>query len=259
MPWEFALILFVLGVLLPWRSAARMKKLLARRQLATTDRLALYASTIAFQWAAVGIVAWRSAARGLSLRELGLAYPNPPLTTAILAGLTVLLSLSQIFALRRLARRPPERHTFVHRMAQGVMPHSLVESLAFVALVITVALCEEFLYRGFVLTVLAQAASGSLFVGALASSLLFALAHLYQGPRGLRSTFIVGLIFAVCRIASGSLVPTIVAHFLSDLVAGLTAPRLLAAGQSGGRVTGQDQTATARRTTTGGAPDSPNA
>ncbi len=257
MPWDFALILFILGVLVPWRSAVRMKKVLTRAQLTTTDRLALYASTIAFQWAAVGVVAWRSAARGLSLRELGLAYPNPLLTTGILAGLTVLLSSSQIFALRRLARRSPERHSFVHRMAQTVMPHSLVECLTFVALAITVALCEEFLYRGFVLTVFAQAASGSLFVAALASSLLFALAHLYQGLRGLRSTFIVGLIFAVCRIVTGSLVPTIVAHFLTDLIAGLTAPRLLAAERSGSLPALQNQTATAR-STTGGAPDSPS-
>src|SRR5256886_8574790 len=49
MPWDFWLIFFALGVLLPWRGRARMKKLLAMTQVSSMERLVLYASTIAFQ------------------------------------------------------------------------------------------------------------------------------------------------------------------------------------------------------------------
>ena len=58
MPWDFILILFVLGVLVPWRGAMRIKRLLAQPALTTSERLSLYASTIAFQWLIVAIVAW---------------------------------------------------------------------------------------------------------------------------------------------------------------------------------------------------------
>jgi len=229
MPWDFALILLVLGVFVPWRGAVRIKQILARPQLDTTDRLSLYASTLAFQWLAVGLVAWRCHVRGVTLQQLGLAFPEPGLTVATALALSLLLVANQFYSLRRLARLPPDRQGFLRQMARNVMPQDPVEALAFVALAATVALCEEFLYRGFVLTATRNALGDSLLSAALASSALFALAHLYQGRRGLASTFLVGFLFAAARIATGSLAPSILAHFLADLVAGLCAPRLLSA------------------------------
>ena len=229
MPWDFAIILFVLGVLVPWRGAARIKQILARPRLGTSDRLALYASTVAFQWFAVGVTAWRCHARGVTAPHLALAFPEPELTVATTLALTLLLGGSQLYSLRRLARLPTDYHGFLHHMARKVMPQNSVETLAFVALVATVALCEEFLYRGFVFAVVQDAAHDSRLLAALGSSALFAVAHLYQGHRGLRSTFVVGLMFAGTRTLTGSLAPSIVAHLVADLIAGLGAPRLLAA------------------------------
>src|SRR6202521_2639151 len=72
MPWDFWLIFVVLGVILPWRGRARLRKLLATPSVSTTERLSLYASTIAFQWAMVAMVAWRAWAHGFTAAELGL-------------------------------------------------------------------------------------------------------------------------------------------------------------------------------------------
>ncbi len=226
-PWDFALILLLLGVIVPWRGAVRMKKLLARPQLRMVDRLILYGSTIAFQWLALALVAWRCFARGVTVQRLGLVFPQPWFTTAVAAGLSLLLLANQLFGLRRMARLPAARRGFLHQMAEKVMPQNLLEALAFVALAATVGLCEEFLYRGFVFTAILDATAGSLPIAALTSSFVFAAAHLYQGRRGLASTFVVGLLFAAARIWTASLAPSVVAHALADLVAGLAAPRLL--------------------------------
>ena len=227
MPWDFLLILLVLGVVVPWRGTLRIKQLLARPRLETADRLALYASTIAFQWIAVAVVAWRCLARGISGRDLGLAIGEPELTTATALALALILSGIQFLSLRRLACLPAEHHGYLHRVAQKLLPHNHIEVFAFATLATTVALCEEFLYRGFVFTVLQRAAADSLLVAALGSSAMFALAHLYQGRRGLASTFIVGMIFAVTRMGTESLAPSVLAHLLTDLMAGLWAPRML--------------------------------
>ncbi|HEX4546028.1 MAG TPA: hypothetical protein VH110_06670, partial [Candidatus Acidoferrum sp.] len=64
MPWDIWLIFFTLAVVLPWRGKARMKKLLAKPQVGTMERLVLYASTIAFQWLAAAVVAWRAWVHG---------------------------------------------------------------------------------------------------------------------------------------------------------------------------------------------------
>src|SRR5258708_13693078 len=70
MPWDIWLIFFALGVILPWRGRMRMKKLLAVPHVSSTERLALYASTIAFQWVAVAVVAWRAWAHPFSASPL---------------------------------------------------------------------------------------------------------------------------------------------------------------------------------------------
>ncbi len=229
MPWDFALILLILAVAVPWRGAARVKKLLARPQLETTHRLSLYASTIAFQWLAVAVVAWRLWVHGISPPRLGIQIADAPLTLSTALVLSFLLGVNQFYSLRRMARLPASRRGFPHELAQKIMPHNAVESLAFVALATTVALCEEFLYRGFALTVIQDAARGSIFFALLGSSALFALAHIYQGRRGLVATFMVALIFAATRALTGSIAPAIAGHLVADLIAGFGARRLLPA------------------------------
>ncbi len=225
MPWEFVAILLLLGVLVPWRGAIRVRKLLLQPQITTADRLALYASTIAFQWLMAGLVLWRALAHHISLEHLALAMPRPALTTFIAAVLAGLVVTNQVIGIRRLSRLPAERQGFIGEMARKVMPQTSVERLAFLALVITVALCEEFLYRGFIQAVFENLAFGSVIAGAAASATFFSVAHLYQGKRGLASTFVVGIVFSAARIWTGSLIPSMAAHFTADFAAGLIAPR----------------------------------
>ncbi len=226
-PWDYALIIIVLGAVVPWRGAIRVKQLLARPRLETADRLALYASTIAFQWAAVAIVAWRALARGLHPATLALAFPDPPRTFALSVAFALFLGANQFASLRRLGRLPPARRTFLQQWTEKLMPHNPVESLAFVALVCTVALCEEFLYRGFLFAVFWRWGDSSYLAAALLSSVLFALAHLYQGWKGLTTTFVLGVVFAGVRIWTSSLVPGMAAHLAVDLIAGLAAQRFV--------------------------------
>ncbi len=227
MPWDFAVILLLLGTVVPWRSAVRVRQLLRQPHLPSQVRLAVYASTIVFQWLAVGVVLWRCAVHQWSLERLGLAISHADRTVFAAAVLSSLLIANQLSSLRRLARLPADRQGLQGEMARKLMPQNIVETLAFVALVMTVALCEELLYRGFVFAVVQNAAAGSLVLAAVASTLLFALAHLYQGRHGLVATFVVGLVFASARIWTGNLLSSITGHLFADLCVGLAAPRLL--------------------------------
>jgi hypothetical protein len=68
-PWDFVAILLVLAVAVPWRGTVRIRELLKRPSLGTRERIALYASTIAFQWIAVAIIFWRALCAALHLRS----------------------------------------------------------------------------------------------------------------------------------------------------------------------------------------------
>ena len=61
----------------------------------------------------------------------------------------------------------------------------------------------------------------------LLSSVLFGLAHLYQGRGGLLGTVMLGTLFGVARIAYHSVVPVMVWHVAVDVVAGIAGPRYL--------------------------------
>jgi len=223
MPWDFALILIVLGAAVPILGRRRVRHLIAMPDTTKTERLSLYASTLAFQWLAAGVILWRTSIRGIKPAELGLAIFNPELTITITVVISLLLLANQLLSIRKLASQPSELQASVPQLALKLFPRDNVERLAFFALVATVSICEELIYRGFALRAF-EDWSHSTLVGIFCSSLLFALAHIYQGRRGLISTFTVGVLFAGIRTWTGSLIPPIAAHFVADLTVGLLAP-----------------------------------
>jgi membrane protease YdiL (CAAX protease family) len=223
-PWDFFLILIFLGTFVPWRGAVRIKRLLHQPILGSAERVSLYCSTLLYQWLIVAVVAWRAFSRKLSLAELGLTASHPMRTAWIAVALTALLCANQWASLQRMTRVPEAERGLLFRIAERIMPRTSTETLVFAALACTAGLSEEFLYRGFVFTLFARMFAGSaepIMIAAVLSSGWFAVGHLYQGKRGMITTFVVVIIFSIVRIWSVSLIPSIAAHAGIDLFAGI--------------------------------------
>ncbi len=227
MHWDFALILIFLATAVPLLGRRRIRQLMRMPETTRRDRLRLYASTVAFQWFAAAIVLWRAYAHQILFARLGLAIPNPALTAIVSIALAALVLTNQLLSLRRLATHPAEAQGVLPQLALKIFPQDSVERAVFFFVVITVAVCEELIYRGFVQRVFQDWSGGLILVGILGSAVMFAVAHLYQGPRGLITTFIVGLLFAAIREWTGSLLAALIAHFVADFTAGLLAPSRL--------------------------------
>jgi membrane protease YdiL (CAAX protease family) len=226
MPWDFWLIFIVLGVIFPWRGRVRMKKLLAMPQVSSMERVVLYASTIAFQWLAVAVVAWRAWAHGFTESQLGLTiHDRSRIFVASIVGAATIAAL-QWLNLRRVGKIPVGSRGSLQAIAERILPQSTVELLPYLALAITAGLCEEFLYRGFAMAVLAHVGLQAWAV-VLISSVLFGLAHSYQGRGGVVMTLLIGTILGTSRIAYDCLVPAIFWHSAVDVVAGTAGPRYL--------------------------------
>jgi membrane protease YdiL (CAAX protease family) len=233
MPWDFWLIFLFLSVVIPWRGYTRLKKLLALPSVDTKEKLALYAVTIAFQWVLVGVVAWRSLARGLTIQELGLGSQS--WVRIVAAGLfgAIFIGGLQWLNLRRIGKMEGEAPELLRKLANRLLPVNFLEYLVYSALAITAGACEEFVYRGFAISAFSKVGL-PLWLVVIISSILFGLAHAYQGRAGIVSTGIFGVLLAIGRLGFGSLVPVMMWHAGLDLAAGIAAPKYLLKQAPGG-------------------------
>lgn len=223
MHWDYILILAILAVVVPWRSVSRVRDLLTGPELESSERILLYLSTIAFQWTAVAVVLWRCMGHHLLWAALGVTLPHPMRSLTVAVGLSIILVFNQFYAIRRVAALPHENRGIVPKLAEKLLPRTSSEAWVGFLLVLTVAVCEESIYRGFVEAVFAGVCSGSALAGAVISAAFFSSAHMYQGRKGLITTFAVGLIFSAARIWTGSILPSIIIHFAVDFSVALAA------------------------------------
>ncbi|HUQ97835.1 MAG TPA: CPBP family intramembrane glutamic endopeptidase [Gemmatimonadaceae bacterium] len=135
-----------------------------------------------------------------------------PIVAALFVGLAVpvLAALASPSARTRFAK-PLESLSWY-------LPNSPAERRWFAALAVSAGVCEEVLYRGFLLrylTTLLPAPGGMAAV--LVAAVVFALAHTYQGVLGAVATALMALGFTALFVASHSLWLPIMAHALVDL------------------------------------------
>jgi len=226
MPWDFLLIFFLLAVVVPWRGWARMQRLTALPSVTSRDRMLLYLTSIATQWAITIVIAWRAFARGLSSAELGLKFT--PLVGLLLLGFcgAALFGAAHWFNLRRVGKSVNPAVERIRALGTKIFPHTNRELALFALLSVTAGICEEFIYRGFVCGTLFHV-HASVWAVLLISSVLFGLAHAYQGRGGVVGTFFLGTVFGLTRILYDSLVPVVLWHATVDIVAGLAGRRYL--------------------------------
>src|ERR1700722_19208642 len=99
-----------------------------------------------------------------------------------------------------------------------ILPKTAEERHWFVLVAITAGVCEEILYRGFLIHYFRELPVSIGLIGALIlSSCVFGFAHLYQGIVGIVQTTIFGAIFGLIFIVTGSLLLPMVLHALIDL------------------------------------------
>jgi membrane protease YdiL (CAAX protease family) len=111
-------------------------------------------------------------------------------------------------------------------LARLLMPRTASEQRAFLVLSGVAALCEEYVFRGFLLWI-ATAWLDSPWLGAILVSLSFGLSHGYQRLAGVIRAGALGFTLAIPVILTGSLFPAVVSHFWINAAIGLGGWRYL--------------------------------
>jgi len=101
-----------------------------------------------------------------------------------------------------------------------LIPRTGSEILLFALLCLSAGICEEFVFRGYLVSRLSRL-SGSVQAAALVSAVLFGFGHAAYGWSGIIRAALVGWILTLPLFLAGSLFPSVVAHAAIDLLAGL--------------------------------------
>jgi len=106
------------------------------------------------------------------------------------------------------------------RLSFVLMPRTSREQRAFLLVAAVAAVGEEYLYRGFMYHAFAETL-GSPWTAATLVSVSFGVAHGYQKTIGMVRAALLGALLAVPVLWTGSLFPSIVAHFWINAAVGL--------------------------------------
>jgi membrane protease YdiL (CAAX protease family) len=199
------LVLF--GLVLPWaafRSAAKLSS------FPYPPRRRFYFGVLLQHLLFIGATVAVARLEKIPLLEL----PQQPIQSTAIVAIVLAASIAFMFPRwrRSVETREPKVYLF--------MPGDQVEKSLWVLISAAAGIGEEITYRG-VMWILMARLTGSLWLAALITSIIFAISHYMQGWVSIITIFGFALCFHVIVWLTGSLIPAMILHFLYDLTAGM--------------------------------------
>ncbi len=185
-------------------------------------RVKWYAKLLVVGVALALLVIWRN-----GLREVATIDARAPWISAnaairgAIVGLIAALILLQVVVMFQIRNKPEARA----KIAKGLDTLSFMLPVTrdervwfFLVSVIVGGVCEEIIYRGFLIHYLMSApAKLNVTLAIAVASLIFGIAHIYQGAGGAIGSTILGIVFAVLFVMTGNLALPIFLHALIDV------------------------------------------
>lgn len=208
--WPARAFLVLLLAVLPPLSVAQADAVGAGA--AVLPRIPVYLSSAATMWVLALLALGAGLGGSFAPNELGLVgmpvVAAAGWTAGLVAGAVALAAAWRALGLRE------------SPMLAWLLPRTAVEKALFVGLSFSAGVGEELVFRGFLVPAL-EAATGATWPAVGLSAGVFGVVHAYQNPAGVVRAGLLGLLFTVPLVVTGSLLPSILAHFLYDVVAGL--------------------------------------
>ena len=194
-------------------------------------RSSAYVKTIFQQWALAGLALAVTVTFARPLSTLGLV-PLAGWRLAVGLSLSIAYGVLILVQGRALANKPDSLARLRTKLGalRPLIPHTAPEFRRFMALSVTAGICEELLFRGYLVWVLS--AWIGLWPAALVSMIVFGLGHAYQGFKfGVRA-FLAGVFMGLLALTTGSVLPGMALHALIDLGSGWITYMAMRSGES---------------------------
>jgi membrane protease YdiL (CAAX protease family) len=186
----------------------------------------LYVWNILAEWSLVAGCVRVVHQNGLRLVDLGEWLGSPLRTLVVLGLLVVIVAALVIVNKSRPQKASAEQLGRAASKVRRLLPTTRTERAIWVAVALTAGVCEEFLYRGWLLSLFGNAL-GSVWVGLVLSSIVFGAAHAYQGRNGIIGTGVLGIVFGGVFVLCGTLLPGQILHAGIDLQNGFALGKMV--------------------------------
>jgi len=211
--------LIVVTPLWDWYEIPRLKASAAPRK-----KIRFYQKIVAASWACavVAVVTIGLAEAWTIQREVGeatwlsIGTRSGVFVAGLMAGMLIVIMLPAVLALgnekiRMKAGKAAKKLAFL-------LPSTGDERRWWWVVCITAGICEEIVYRGFLLHYLhVLPFHWTLTVALVVSSVIFGIGHLYQGIAGAVQTVVIGFLLGALFVMTGSLLLPIAVHAVMDL------------------------------------------
>lgn len=187
------------------------------------SRIVSYCVVVSAEWLIAAFIGVGCRLRGLPvstfLGEMTLEWRTVARDLGLAVGFLIAANLV-LGTIQKLVHAAP------NSALRNMLPRGGVEVAIYLLVALTAALCEEFIYRGYLQRQFI-AWTGSAAAGVILQSVVFGVCHAYQGSAMVLTISVYGALFGMLALWRCSLRPGMIAHFLQDGVGGLLLARML--------------------------------
>jgi membrane protease YdiL (CAAX protease family) len=193
----------------------------SRGQSFAGSHIARYSETIAWEWLLAALAWWGLRMRGVPLRRLlgqrrsGAREWLRDFGAALLFWIVAMIVLAAIAAVLTLLHLIHPQKAVI-----ALAPSGGAEMILWIALCVSAGIAEEVIFRGYLLQQFASL-RGKLWIGIIASSLLFGAGHGYEGVGGMIAISAYGAMFCALALERRSLRAGMMAHAWHDTITGI--------------------------------------
>lgn len=188
---------------------------LEKRSRQISSKLKVYIITIFCLWVLTGIVWLVSSPRQMF-------YFNGSLEVGLLGHIVMIVfvfymvvtTIVPLFLLRSSKFRNEALAAFKEN--HFILPTIKLEKILFILVAVSVGICEEVIFRAFLVNYLHNELFG-LLTSFIVAGLIFGLGHFHQGVNGIINATVFGMVMSYLFIMTGSLLLPIIIHIVYDL------------------------------------------
>ena len=225
------LLMFIMGIVMPALSVLSARQGLEGIEITPEFKKSIYRNNSLFLSTGTLIILLVWISSGRDYQQLGLR-PIPEDANPLWIYPLGAFILFYIFDLLHTAFSSKERSETIERWKRLMpfMPSTWREFYWFIGVSITAGVCEEIMFRGYIMNYILAACKGQTFAVPLAiliPAVVFGISHAYQGGKAVVKVVLMAVLFGYVFIFTGSIIWLIIIHILVDIFSSLAGVLLI--------------------------------